>query len=141
MSEDLSKLGASLAELRRRKVFRVGVGYAVAAFAFLQLTSSIAEALALTPSTMRLIVLAVLAGFPVALFLAWAYDLTPRGVERTVERASSRSSRTIELSVIVLLTLAVSSIGYLIYHPGTAIERSATSACALVTTLLGVPGW
>ena len=128
MSERGSKLGASLAELRRRHVFRVGVGYAVAAFAFLQLMSSIADAVELTPATMRLIVLGVLGGFPLALFLAWAYDLTPHGIERTVEPEATRSSRTIELSIIAVLTLLVGGIGYLIYRPDAPGPIAAAQA-------------
>jgi TolB-like protein/Tfp pilus assembly protein PilF len=128
VSERGSKLGASLAELRRRHVFRVGVGYAVAAFAFLQLMSSISGAVELTPATMRLIVLGVLGGFPLALFLAWAYDLTPRGIERTVEPEATRSSRAIELSIIAMLTLVVGGIGYLIYRPGAPGPIAAAQA-------------
>jgi len=128
VSEPDSKLGASLAELRRRKVFRVGVGYAVAAFAFLQLMSSIAGAVELTPATMRLLVLGVLGGFPLALFLAWAYDITPRGIERTVEREDAHSSRALELAIIGVLTLAVSGIGYLIYRPGAPAPIAAAQA-------------
>jgi TolB-like protein/Tfp pilus assembly protein PilF len=123
-----SRLGASLAELRRRHVFRVGVGYAVAAFAFLQLMSSISGAVELTPATMRYIVLGVLGGFPLALFLAWAYDLTPHGIERTVEPEATRSSRTLELTIIGVLTLAVSGIGYLIYRPGAPAPIATAQA-------------
>lgn len=138
MSEQGSKLGASLAELQRRKVFRVGVGYAVAAFALLQLMSSISGAIELSPSSMRLMVLGVLGGFPLALFLAWAYDITPRGIERTVEPEASRSSRAIELAVIAVLTVMVGGIGYLIYRPDGVPSPIATAQADVVDRSIAV---
>ena len=138
VSEQGSKLGASLAELQRRKVFRVGVGYAVAAFVLLQLMSSISGAIELSPASMRLMVLGVLGGFPVALFLAWAYDITPRGIERTVEPEASRSSRAIELAVIALLTVAVGGVGYLIYRPDGAPSPIAAAQAEVVDRSIAV---
>jgi TolB-like protein len=75
-----------LRELKRRKVFRVAVVYAATAFVVLQAADLILPALFLPEWTYRLLVLLVLLGFPIALVLAWAFDITPEGVVRTESR-------------------------------------------------------
>lgn len=117
MSTPDSKLVASFAELRRRKVFRAGVGYAIAAFAVLQMLSSVSGAIDLSAFSFRLIIIGILAGFPVALFLAWAYDLGPGGLSRTRESTERGSPRWLELTIIGALTVVVGGIGYAIYRP------------------------
>ena len=61
------------AELRRRNVFRVGAAYAVVAWVIMQVTDLAAPALRLPEWVMSLVLLLLLLGFPIALFLAWAY--------------------------------------------------------------------
>ncbi|UCC83479.1 MAG: hypothetical protein JSW46_00670, partial [Gemmatimonadota bacterium] len=72
-----------LAELKRRRVTRVAVVYAVVTFAVLQAADIIVPALQLPEWTLTLLVVVTLLGFPISLVLAWAYDLTPEGVKRT----------------------------------------------------------
>lgn len=72
-----------IAELRRRHVFRVAVVYAVTAFAALQGAQLLAEGLDLPVWVFRAITLITLLGFPVAIVLAWALELTPQGIRRT----------------------------------------------------------
>ena len=71
-----------LEELKRRNVYRVGVTYAVVAFVTLQAARLIFPATTLEGLYDKLVVLAVV-GFPIALVLAWAFELTPEGVRRT----------------------------------------------------------
>jgi tetratricopeptide (TPR) repeat protein/TolB-like protein len=71
-----------LSELRRRSVFKVAIVYVAAALAILQGVSVAVEPLRLPPWTMSLFWLLLLAGLPLAVILAWAYELTPRGVRR-----------------------------------------------------------
>jgi TolB-like protein/Tfp pilus assembly protein PilF len=77
-----------LGELKRRKVFRVLVVYTVVGWLVVQVTSVVAPALHLPPWTVTLLVVLVLAGLPLAVVLAWAFELTPDGVRRTEPRAS-----------------------------------------------------
>jgi TolB-like protein/Tfp pilus assembly protein PilF len=70
-------------ELKRRKVYRVAVGYAIAAGGIIQLASAVFPAWELPTWTLRLIVVLLLIGFPLALVLAWAFDVTPRGIQAT----------------------------------------------------------
>ena len=69
-----------LNELKRRDVFRVGVAYLAVSWLILQVTDTIVPILELPAWVMRLILLLLLIGFPVALALAWAYEITPEGV-------------------------------------------------------------
>lgn len=77
------------AELKRRKVFRVAAVYGAVGFVVLQLADILVPALALPESVTRGIVLVTILAFPIALVLAWAFEVTPDGVRRT-ETVSAR---------------------------------------------------
>jgi TolB-like protein len=72
-----------LSELKRRKVVRVGIAYGAAVFVVLQLADLVFPALGVPDWGFRFLVIGSLVGFPVAVILAWLYDLTPDGVRRT----------------------------------------------------------
>jgi adenylate cyclase len=72
-----SRLSRFFLELRRRRVVRVAVVYAVAAFAVLQAADLLFPALLLPAVAFRILALVAIAGFPVAVALSWAFDLTP----------------------------------------------------------------
>ena len=73
------------AELKRRRVFRVMAVYGIVGFVLLQLVDLAVPALLLPEWTYRLVALFLLLGFPVAIVLAWALEMTPEGVRRTTE--------------------------------------------------------
>jgi TolB-like protein len=70
-------------ELRRRKVYRVAAAYIIAAGFIIQIGSAVFPAWELPNWTLRLVVVLLLVGFPIALILAWAYDVTPQGIRIT----------------------------------------------------------
>ena len=72
-------------ELQRRKVYRVAVAYAVVAWAIIQFGDIVFPAWDLPTWSLRLLITLVLAGFPVALILAWAFDVTPEGIKPAEE--------------------------------------------------------
>lgn len=74
------------AELRRRHVFRVAAWYAVAAWLVIQIAGNTFHVL-LPDWTMRLVIVLCLIGFPIALALAWALDVTPEGLKVTESEA------------------------------------------------------
>ncbi|HEX6133137.1 MAG TPA: tetratricopeptide repeat protein [Longimicrobiales bacterium] len=78
----MTPVGRFLGELRRRRVVRVGIGYAVVGWITLQVAGEVVPALGLAESAVTLVLVLILLGFPLALVLAWAYDLTPDGVRR-----------------------------------------------------------
>ncbi len=72
-----------LADLKRRRVFRIAAVYGGIAFVVLEASDLLAGGLGLPQHVLTVITLLVLAGFPVALVLAWTFDVTPDGVQRT----------------------------------------------------------
>ena len=69
-----------LGELKRRKVFKVGASYSVVAFVVIQVADVLEEALRLPDGTLTTVTVIAILGFPIAVLLAWAYELTDRGV-------------------------------------------------------------
>jgi TolB-like protein/Flp pilus assembly protein TadD len=82
-----------LTELKRRKVYRVAVAYAIVAWLLIQAASILFPTFEAPPWVMKVFVSAVILGFPVALILAWAFELTPEGIRRS-EEAEPRASKT-----------------------------------------------
>ena len=78
-------------ELKRRRVFRVAAFYAAIAWVVLQVTSTLGDLVALPEWVGRLVLVLVLTGFPIALVLAWIYELTPSGIRRTDDTLASAS--------------------------------------------------
>jgi hypothetical protein len=70
-------------ELQRRKAYRVAAAYVVAAGFLIQIASAVFPAWELPNWSLRLVIVLLLIGFPIALILAWAYDITPQGIQGT----------------------------------------------------------
>jgi TolB-like protein/Flp pilus assembly protein TadD len=90
-------------ELKRRKVYRVAVAYVIAAGGIIQLASAVFPAWELPNWALRLTIVLLLVGFPLALILAWAFDVTPQGIQATpdhgLEFAHRHRRRNISLLV------------------------------------------
>ncbi len=71
------------AELKRRKVYRVAVAYAVVSWLLIQIATQTFPFFEIPTWTVRLVIVLLALGFPIALLLAWAFDLTPEGIKRT----------------------------------------------------------
>ncbi|MGB9157538.1 MAG: hypothetical protein WCB20_13685, partial [Chthoniobacterales bacterium] len=71
------------AELKRRNVYKVAAAYAVVGWLLVQITTQVFPIFEIPNWAMRLIVLAIITGFPIALVVAWAFELTPQGLKRT----------------------------------------------------------
>jgi adenylate cyclase len=101
-------------ELQRRNVYKVGVAYAVVSWLLIQIATQVFPIFEIPNWASRLVVFLLAIGFPVALILAWAYDLTPEGVQRTDEMDRKgvvvrRTGRTLNFIIIGVL-LAVMTI-------------------------------
>ena len=99
------------AELKRRHVYRVAVAYAVVAWLVIQVTATIVPALLLPGVITSAVVFAAILGFPVALVLAWAFELTPEGIKRTDEigpdeSVSRRTGRKITALIVIAAVAA-----------------------------------
>ena len=86
-------------ELQRRKVYRVAAAYIIAAGFIIQIGSAVFPAWELPNWTLRLVIVLLLIGFPIALILAWAYDVTPRGIQPTPRVPGAHRRRNIILLV------------------------------------------
>src|SRR6188472_4502344 len=89
-------------ELQRRKVYRVAAAYIVAAGFLIQMASAAFPAWELPNWSLRLVIVLLLIGFPIAVILAWAYDITPQGIQGTPTRGIHRRR-----NLILLIALAV----------------------------------
>ncbi len=115
MSDPSSRLTTFLAELRRRRVFRVAVVYAGVAFIIFQIVDATFEPLHLPDWAGTLVVVLLALGFPIAVGLAWAFDITEKGVVKTPPKeeaaeASGAPRITIgnkTLAVVAVLAIAV----------------------------------
>jgi TolB-like protein len=83
-----------LNELRRRRVFRALAVYATVAWVMVQAATMLKEPFGLTPALVRAFITGIVALTPVVVLLAWAYDLTPRGVVRTSDSPTEDALRT-----------------------------------------------
>ena len=78
-------LGSFFAELKRRNVYKVVVGYAVVGWLLIQVATQVFPFFEIPNWAVRLVVLFIVIGFPIALVIAWAFELTPGGIKRTEE--------------------------------------------------------
>ena len=99
-------------ELQRRNVFRIAIGYVVLAWLLLQVSDTLVPALRLPDWFHSGVAFLLILGFPVALFLAWAYEMTPDGIrsEKDIDRnrpATPGSGRKLDFAIIGLLAAAL----------------------------------
>src|SRR5450432_614545 len=87
--------------VKRRKVYRVAAAYVIAAGFIIQIGSAVFPAWELPNWTFRLVVVLLLIGFPIALILAWAFDVTPQGIKTTPTLAGPTSHRRRNVFVLI----------------------------------------
>jgi TolB-like protein/tetratricopeptide (TPR) repeat protein len=100
-------------ELKRRNVFRVAIAFIVVAWLLLQVVDILVPMLDLPNWVGRLVLLLIAVGFPIALLLAWAFELTPEGIkrEKDIDRTQSvtrATGRKLDRVIIAVLVIAVS---------------------------------
>ena len=102
-------------ELKRRKVFRVGIGYVIGAWVFLQVADLVAGNFNSPDWVMQMIITFLIVGLPISLILSWAFDLTADGIKRTeddeIEGSLTVSNKSI-LALVGGLFVAVAVIFY-----------------------------
>jgi TolB-like protein/Tfp pilus assembly protein PilF len=105
-------------ELKRRNVFRVGFAYLIGSWLLAQIAELLLDTFKAPEWTMQFIVVALMIGFPIAVFFAWAFELTPDGVKRESEVDRSQSIRRetgqkLNRGIIIILVLAL---GYFVWE-------------------------
>ncbi|MDH5344497.1 MAG: adenylyl cyclase, partial [Gammaproteobacteria bacterium] len=101
-----------IAEVKRRNVFRVGIAYAVIGWVLAQVAGFAAQTFGAPEWVMKMFVVFLLLGLPIALFFAWAFELTPEGLkrEKDVDRSQSitrQTDRKLDRAIIGVLVVAV----------------------------------
>ena len=127
-------------ELKRRNVFRVGAAYLVAAWALIEVVDTIVSILAAPAWIPQVLVYSVAIGFPVALVLAWVYELTPEGLKATEDTEALEAvrflGRKVDYAVIGLLVLVVGFLvveNYVLDEPtGTSLESGGGPSIAVL---------
>jgi TolB-like protein/Flp pilus assembly protein TadD len=116
-----TRLYGFFCELRRRKVYRVAAGYGVVGWLVIQFATTVLPALTMPAWTPRLVIVLVLAGFPIALILGWAFDVGTKGIHLTPEMPPGtecppalpgRRRNILTLAIVGLLISAIA--GYFI---------------------------
>jgi hypothetical protein len=131
------------AELKRRNVYKVAVAYAVVAWLLVQVATSTFPVLEIPNWAIKLVIALVLLGFPIALLLAWAFELTPEGIVRTeeVEPNNSITPKTGHKVMGVIVVAAVLAIGFLFFQftrskaPLPAIGKAPTISAKSIAVL------
>ena len=106
------------AELKRRNVYKVAAAYAVVAWLLLQAASIFLPAFDAPPWVMKIFIIVIIFGFPVALIFSWAFEITPEGIklESEIEPNKSIARRTGRKIVAVTIALAVVAAGLFVYQ-------------------------
>lgn len=131
-----------LAELKRRNVLRVAALYAAVAWLVLQVGDVVVEPLELPAWTMKLLIVLLAAGFFVAVAIAWAFELTPEGLQRDYGAAdpASESPAAVRrgINVAIVVTLAA-ALGYFAVTRVALDDDSTATPAASVKTLAVLP--
>jgi TolB-like protein/Tfp pilus assembly protein PilF len=134
------------AELKRRNVYKVAVAYAIVAWLLIQAASILFPTFEAPAWVMKVFVAVVLLGFPIALVLAWAFELTPEGIKRAEDVAPSdsithRTGR--KLTVLIVFVAVVAAVLLLLqltrHKPAVATGNSAAGSAGSDAAMRGIP--
>ena len=122
-------------ELKRRNVYKVAAAYAVVSWLLIQIATQVFPFFEIPNWAVRLVVLLLMLGFPVALILSWVFELTPEGIKRSEDISPDESirHRTGRRIIGITVTLAVIAAGLLAFRlsrsiNGVASRESETAA-------------
>src|SRR5881398_703609 len=125
--------GNFFAELKRRNVYKVAVAYAIVAWLLIQVATQVFPFFEIPNWAVRLVVLLLILGFPIALFLAWAFEITPEGIKRAEDVSPEQSitkhtGRKLIWTTVVLAVIAAGLLAFQLLR-----SRSATTVGASTT--------
>src|SRR5437879_8711016 len=129
-SNSLFVSGGFFEELQRRRVYRVAAAYIIAAGFIIQMGSAILPAWELPNWTFRLVVVLLLIGFPIALMLAWAFDVTSEGIQATPKTAAETHLRR-NMIILVATGVIVSAVAGFFLLPRSSARNIDKSIAVL----------
>jgi TolB-like protein/Tfp pilus assembly protein PilF len=114
----MSNKPSFFSELKRRNVYKVAVAYAVVAWLLIQAASIFLPAFDAPPWVMKVFIIIIVLGFPIALVLSWAFEITPEGIKLESEVATNQSitRRTGRRIAAITIVLAVIAAGLMIFQ-------------------------
>src|SRR5213080_865667 len=114
------------AELKRRNVYKVAIAYAVVAWLLMQIATQIFPFLEIPNWAIRLVIMLIVIGFPIALIIAWAFELTPEGLKRTesADELPKKAPRNRAWIYVVIIAGAI-SVGVFFLGRYTSSKQSA----------------
>src|SRR5207245_5539480 len=120
----MMKPATFFSELKRRNVYKVAIAYAVVAWLLMQVATQVFPFFEIPNWAVRLVVLLLVIGFPVALILAWAFELTPEGIKRTespeIEVRSAQSRGRVLIYIVIIAGAISVSLFFLGQHTATS---------------------
>lgn len=141
-----SRIGTLYDELKRRRVFRVAVAYAVAAWLVTQIAATTVPELFLPAWITRAVIVFAILGFPIAIAIAWAYDITLEGLKRTPPRGAveQREARfpllqRVAAGLLIAVVLAGGWVGWNRWELGPT-DISASTVAILPFDVRGAEG-
>jgi TolB-like protein len=113
-------------EIKRRKVYRVAVAYAVVAGGAIQLASAVFPAWELPGWALRLVIILLLIGFPISLILAWALEVTPEGIRATPSAPAAPRRRRNVVALVAIGIIVSAAAGFFLLPRASArkIDKS-----------------
>src|SRR5258705_3937461 len=128
-----------VSELRRRNVYKVAVAYAVVSWLLIQIATQVFPFFEIPNWAVRLVVLLLILGFPVALILSWAFEITPEGIKRESEIGPDKSitHHTGRKIVALTIVLGVAAAGLLAFQ--LLRSKSPSAAAVLPSTASSAP--
>jgi TolB-like protein/Tfp pilus assembly protein PilF len=122
------------AELKRRNVYKVAVAYAIVAWLLIQAASILFPTFEAPAWVMKVVVTGIIFGFPVALILAWAFELTPEGIKREKDVAPNESIARTTGRKLVGITVALAVIAAGLFAFQFLRSKSATTIPGITST-------
>src|SRR5436309_11368638 len=138
--------GSFFSQLKERHVVRVAIAYGVTAWLLAQIATQIFPFFEIPNRGVRLVILALLIGFPIALALAWAFEITPEGIVRTEDSVPSESSRrrthyTFTVGIIIVTLAATGLFAFRLSRqkPSSAPTSESAAAVSSVKSIAVLP--
>jgi TolB-like protein/Flp pilus assembly protein TadD len=130
-----------LSQLKQRRVYRVAIGYAIVAWLMVQIAATVLPAFHAPDGVLPVLIVLLGVGFPVALVLAWAFDVTPSGIEKTPEEEGTTAARNMRyawaLAGLGLLIAAVGVGAYWFWHRPVTKRAAAAETANVVAEKTG----
>src|SRR4051812_21605955 len=123
-------------ELKRRNVYKVAVAYVVVAWLLIQVATQVFPFFEIPNGAVRAVVLLLILGFPVALILSWAFEITPEGIKRESEvdpdqSITAHTGRKLVGITVALAVIAAGLLAFQLLHRPTRVESLRGSAASM----------